>query len=281
VGLSHKWTLGVAAAALASGSLIAGGVGTEAAAPSGVTSRPVSTQPAGSHNEPSGRAALEQGGSQEKALRRNLPRFVAKWPMTTVGAWSRNLVAGPDLHFAGNWRPAPGRIGQAVRFTAAPAFGAAPRSEAKNPGPDDFAFGAMFTSRPIFGNYTGNLMQKGFWDSRTQLKMELIPQRGGTVHCRVKGLHGEESLISRVIVDEGRWHKAVCWRVGARVGLTVDNRSSSVAWRHGAISNTATVRLGNKNLLAGRQDQHFGKVDCAVYVLGAHARARALNNMPC
>ncbi len=187
------------------------------------------------------------------------------------------------MAFSGPWQQVVGRVGEAVEFTAATSLGVALGTESQNPGADDFAMSETFTSQPIPAGvgYSGNVMQKGLFGDPGQIKMQLVPTNGGTVSCRIKGTNGAKMLGSRVLVGDGAWHTATCWREGASIGLTVDGVTKSVQWDPGSIANRKRVTIGNKSATADWTDQHLGSVDCSVYTIGAGARNEALSLINC
>jgi hypothetical protein len=162
-------------------------------------------------------------------------------------------------------------------------MGVAPRSADINPGVRDFAMSVVFTSReiPNVDTYSGNLAQKGSYDSPGQIKLQLVPAYDGSVDCRINGRNGSRVLSSRINVDDGRWHTASCWRDGSRVGLTVDGTTTAATFDPGSISNNRAFRIGNKSKSADWTDQHFGSNDCTVYLIGDNARTRAADLTPC
>jgi hypothetical protein len=169
---------------------------------------------------------------------------------------------------------AAGLVGGAVEFTRAPSFGTVANSKYDNPGNQNFAMGVVFTSKPIPSKpYTGNLMQKGLFGDAGQVKLQLDPAYQGTVDCRIKGTAGAKIITSRVNVDDGAWHTAVCWRSGSLVGLTVDGVVTSLTWNPKTITNQRLVLLGNKGATADASDQHFGRTDFATWVIDPDARA--------
>lgn len=168
-----------------------------------------------------------------------------------------------------------GSVGGAVEFTRAPSLGTAANTRDDNPGTRNFAMGVVFTSQPIpdAGSYSGNLMQKGLFGDSGQVKLQLVAPAGGTVDCRIKGTSGARLITSTVNVDDGAWHRAVCWRAGGVVGVTVDGVVTSQAWSPGSVSNSKNLTLGNKSAKAGPSDQHFGRTDYATWVIDPDARS--------
>lgn len=208
-------------------------------------------------------------------------RPVDQWTMKVVDGESPNLAEGLAMTFEGSWRKVRGRVGGAVRFTAATSYGVAHGTRGHNPGSENFAFSETFTSEQIPSGYSGNLMQKGYFTDPGQIKLQLVPVNGGSVDCRIKGTNGAKILHSPVTVDDGLWHTATCFSRFRSIGLTVDGITRKLRWNPGVVSNSRAVRVGNKSSTAGASDQHLGKVDCAVYTIKGAVRRQALSSVPC
>ncbi|MGN6693318.1 MAG: LamG domain-containing protein, partial [Aquihabitans sp.] len=137
----------------------------------------------------------------------------------------------------------PGSSGRAVRFPTFDPTAPSPRAviRIKNAGSTDrldpgtraIQFGADFAldatsaragSSVDDGN---NLLQRGLWDDRTQLKLEVD---NGRPICRVKGRSGEVSIVGSTTVQTGRWYRVSCRRSGSRVTLTLGSWSSTGAY---------------------------------------------------
>ena len=208
-----------------------------------------------------------------------------QWTMSTTGNTAPSAIGTEDITLYGQWRPATGDLGEAVEFFdhQAIAYGIAVGSESDNPGTQDFAMGVRFTSEPIPAGigYSGNVMQKGLANKQGQVKISLYPVNGGTTFCRIKGTNGYKVLKSRVDVDNGSYHTAVCWREGGTIGLTVDGVATTAIFDPGSVATTKPVRIGNKSATAGLTDQHFGKNDCSVWAIGDGSREFALSATPC
>jgi hypothetical protein len=206
---------------------------------------------------------------------------VVTWTMNVTGNKAADESGTSPLVLAGQWREVAGSIGQAVEFKAAPSLGTARRVAADNPGSDDFAVGQTFRTTTIPNRYSGNMLQKGFYSDPAQIKLQLLADGGGTVGCLLKGSAADTMLASSVVVDDGNWHNAVCWRTGDMVGLTVDDITASTRLELGDVSNGKSLRVGNKSPSADWQDQLFGSIDCVVYAIGPGARASASAALPC
>ena len=208
----------------------------------------------------------------------------AAFAVTPGNSWGMDLSGGvvhdangtQPMTFTGpGFRSATGYVGGAVELTKAPSLGTAANTRYDNPGTQNFAMGIVFTSQPIpsAGRYTGNLMQKGLFGDPGQVKMQLVQSSQGAVSCRIKGTSGARVITSKVNVDDGAWHRAVCWRAGGVVGVTVDGVVTSLAWSPGSVSNTKDLTLGNKNTKGGASDQHFGRTDFVTWVIDPNARS--------
>lgn len=207
----------------------------------------------------------------------------AQWSMTTSGDTVVSTVGSENITMYNKWQPAIGQVGDAIEFTDATSYGIAHGSESDNPGTSDFGMSVTFTSNPIPEGvgYSGNVIQKGLANKQGQVKISLVPSSGGTVACRIKGTNGYRTIGSKVIVDDGAWHKATCWRTGIMLGLTVDGITRTTTFNPGSIVTDQPLRIGNKLSTADWTDQHFGKTDCTAWVIGLNAREQALKLTPC
>lgn len=153
------------------------------------------------------------------------------WRLDLNGGVVQRANVSQQMTFAGQGVVADtGRVGGAVEFTSAPSFATVAESEDDNPGTSGFAIRLVFTTRSIPSqSYSGNLMQKGRFGDAGQVKLQLVPAGHGTVNCRVEGTSGAKMITSDVVVDNGAWHTAACWRNGNTVGLTVDGVVTSLS----------------------------------------------------
>lgn len=208
-----------------------------------------------------------------------------QWSMTTTGDTVPSMIGTADLTLYGLWRPAAGAVDDAVEFyDKSTAYGIAEGSENDNPDTNDFALGVTFTSAPPDSGvgFSGNVVQKGRASQVGQVKISTLPTpRGGAAFCRVEGTNGYQLLKSKVVIDDGAYHSAVCWREGATIGLSVDGETVTLAWDPGSVSNDEPVRIGNQAAEGNWTDQHFGKNDCVVWVIGVGARELAESSTPC
>jgi hypothetical protein len=207
--------------------------------------------------------------------------MVITWPMTVAGNEVPDQSGRSPIVLAGRWREVAGSVGKAVRFKAAPSLGTARRVAGADPGSADFAVGQTFRTTTIPEHYSGNMMQKGFYSDPAQIKLQLLPDGGGTVGCLLRGSAADTMLASSVVVDDGSWHRAVCWRTGDVVGLTVDDVTESTGLELGDVSNRKPLRVGNKSPSGDWQDQLLGSIDCGVYAVGNAARDIVSAALPC
>lgn len=212
-------------------------------------------------------------------------QLYGQWSMTTEGDTAPSIVGAEPLTLYGPWRPADGVVGNAIEFyDKSTAFGIAHGSETDNAGTNDFAMGVTFTSEsPKSGvGFSGNVMQKGRANEQGQVKLSTLPTPlGGATFCRVKGTNGYRLLKSKVIIDDGAYHTAVCWREDTTIGLTVDGETLTLAFDAGSVTTDEPVRIGNQAAEGNWSDQHFGRNDCSVWVIGAGSRELALSSTPC
>ena len=212
-------------------------------------------------------------------------RRYGHWSMTADGDTIPSLVGSEPLTMYGSWGSTEGAVGEAIEFyDKTTAYGIAHGSEPDNAGTDDFAMGVTFTSEsPKAGvGFSGNVMQKGRANKLGQVKLSTLPTPfGGATFCRVKGTNGYRLLKSKVIIDDGAFHTAVCWREGATIGLTVDGETLTLGFDPGTVTTDEPVRIANQAAEGNWADQHLGKNDCAVWVIGAGARELALASTPC
>jgi hypothetical protein len=206
-----------------------------------------------------------------------------------VDTWSMTVVNGgvpgsgsASMSLYGNWQQVQGNVGSAVQFNSATSYGVADGTAGRNPGKLNAALGAVFRSNPIpAGGYSGNLIQKGLWGDSGQMKVQVVPDGGGTVECRIKGSSKAKFIGSSIVVDDGQWHTAVCWREGGKLGLTVDGVTRSITASVGSIVNSRPLHVANKNESANWSDQLIGAVDCAALATGTDARPAALAALSC
>lgn len=190
----------------------------------------------------------------------------------------------------------PGSSGRAIRFPRFDPSRPAPRAvlaitnatstDQLDPGTGPIQFGADFnldsaSARAGTVDDGNNLIQRGLWNDRSQLKLEID---GGRLICRVKGRSGEVSITGSTTVSTGRWYRASCRRSGTRVTLTLGSWSSTGAYSSrswskdgttGSLtptSRTTPLSVGGKlyadGSVHGAADQFNGPVDNVVWTLG-------------
>lgn len=207
------------------------------------------------------------------------------WAMTIKGNTVASMIGAENLRLHGPRRSAVGVVGTAVEFfSKSTAYGIAEGTEGHNPYGKDFAMGVTFTSEPVRSGlgFSGNVMQKGRANRQGQVKISTLPTRiGGATFCRVKGTNGYRLLKSKVVIDDGDFHTAVCWRRSSMIGLTVDRETIRDRFDPGLVFTTEPVRIGNQAAAGNWTDQHFGKNDCSVWAIGNGARSVAAASTPC
>jgi hypothetical protein len=208
-----------------------------------------------------------------------------QWSMTATGDVVPSVIGEEPMTLAGPWKPAAGLVGDAVRFfSKRTAYGVAPGTEPDNPRTSDFAMGVTLTTEHLTPDvgFSGNVMQKGRAADDGQVKISTLPTKvGAAAFCRVEGTNGFRLLKSKVRLDDGEFHTAICWREGEAIGLTVDGVETRLDFDAGSIVTDEPVRIGNQASEGNWTDQHFGKNDCSVWVIGRGARQLASTLTPC
>jgi len=137
-----------------------------------------------------------------------------------------------------------------------------------NPGTRSFRYGAIVMLRPAETSAGSNVIQKGYYTSAAQWKLQ-VDGRGGRPSC-VLARSGHGYLVAAgVSVADGGWHQVDCRRAGRELSIAVDGR---VRGRIGLpanlnISNSEPVRIGGRST-AQSNDQFFGSVDNVYFSLG-------------
>jgi hypothetical protein len=214
-----------------------------------------------------------------------------EWSMDLSGGSSvDNKAGGGDLDFVGDVKSVPGAVGGAVRFdySSGAEFATTHSNNDFNPASASFAVGAYLKadSVPTWGDYSPNIVQKGFYGSTGQWKMQLKPTSSGTLaECRFAGSSMPNGDLvadhSKTALNDGRWHEVVCWRQDGTYGVRVDGVDMVSSGNIGDISNSSSLRIGNKGPWAGVEDQFQGTLDCVAYVEGDNALAAAESRVPC
>jgi hypothetical protein len=201
--------------------------------------------------------------------------------MTVVDGRVAPTDGSATMSLYGYWQSVQGKVGGAVEFQTASSYGVADGTAGRNPKKANFALGAVFRSSAIPDNYSGNLVQKGLWEDAGQVKLQLVPDGGGTVNCRIKGSRTAKFVGSAIHVGDNQWHTALCWREGGTIGLTVDGVTTTVQAAVGNIANSRPLSVANKTASSTWADQLVGAIDCTVLATGVDASAAASAAMPC
>jgi Laminin G domain len=132
-----------------------------------------------------------------------------------------------------------------------------------NPWRHPFSFGATVRVRPKWAkpHRDPNILQKGLWSRRgTQWKLQLD---GARPSCVFNGTKGRVDLVSPTPIDDGKWHRLVCRRVGRVHTLLVDGVSQGTASeRTGQIADKSPVTVGGRAVgTYSSNDQFHGNVD--------------------
>lgn len=192
--------------------------------------------------------------------------FNESWSMSPEGTVVHSASGNFDLTTHGTgWQPAqgPGGVdGTAIDFTAAATSVVAEGSADLNPRTENFALGVLVKpdSLPSVSGYSGNIGQKGY-ATRVygQVKLSYHLHNGiATVSCRVKGTNDGRTAYSNVSVDDSNWHRVICFRDGAYIGVSVDGVVKRREVNTGDIVNPEPVRFGNKSDSADLSDQYVG-----------------------
>jgi len=206
---------------------------------------------------------------------------VDEWSMTVVDGRAASPTGSAPMSLYGDWQSVQGKVGDAVQFNTASSFGVADGTGGRSPKKMNFALGVAFRSNAIPDGYSGNLIQKGLWGDPGQVKLQVVPDAGGTVDCRIKGSRAARFVGSTVLVGDNRWHTALCWREGRTLGLTVDGLTTTVRAAVGNVANSRPLNVANKTASSTWTDQLVGAIDCAVLATGSDARPAAWAAMPC
>jgi hypothetical protein len=138
------------------------------------------------------------------------------------------LVKGPDA-----------ALPTAMEFPPRVASGTYPRavvkvmpvlSEALDPGPADFEFGAVFrvdkTSAGRRNDDGDNVFQRGLYSDGSIYKLEVDKHYPA---CLIKGADGEVIVRSRAKIKFDVWYRAMCNRTSTEVSITVSRIGETAA----------------------------------------------------
>lgn len=184
------------------------------------------------------------------------------------------------LHLEGHWRRVAGANGKinAVRFMPH-SMGYIPKSAALAPGRRRFAVAMTVKINKLVGPSTAHLSQLGFYKDPGRWKVEVFPG-SGRVGCTFKGTVGQASIQSRKGIADGKFHTVVCYKIGGKIGVQIDQAKGHAARRPvGRILNSGTIRVGNKSMRTTAVQLH-GVVDYFAVAVGPHPIARAVAGAP-
>ncbi len=130
-----------------------------------------------------------------------------------------------------------------------------------------FSFGAAvkLKDRQAKRGKDPNILQKGLTTQRGgQWKLALV---GAKPKCVFTGARGSVAIESKQPVDDNKWHRLQCRRIGRTVTLRVDGAVvASANAATGSIRNNAPIRVGGKAVgPAADNDQYHGDLDNVFY----------------
>lgn len=137
-----------------------------------------------------------------------------------------------------------------------------------NPGTRPFRYGALVALRPAETSRGSNVVQKGYYTSVGQWKLQ-VDGLGGRPSC-VLGASGRGYKTTAALsVADGAWHHIECSRVGQDLAITVDGslRGRVRLPVNMSIANGEPVRIGGRSV-AQDNDQFFGSVDNVYLIVG-------------
>lgn len=158
-------------------------------------------------------------------------------------------------------RPAAGRVcPRAILET--------PHRATLNPGAGPIRYGASILLPAANTSAGENIIQKGFYNSAAQWKLQ-VDGSAGAPSCVLVGNGRTYLAKSAVRVADGHWHRVECRRTGGTLAVFVDGRVTGQASVPGSLSvaNTSPVRVGG-NGPAQYNDQFFGALDDVFVVIG-------------
>lgn len=150
------------------------------------------------------------------------------------------------------------------------AHGIAENTADRNPGTNDFALGARVTvDIPNTSGWSGNVLQKGFFNDGEQIKLDVIAANGGTFRCRFDGTGSSGYIITstKTGVGDGDDYNAVCFKDGNDYGIKVGATANTDNENVGTIAPDQDIWLGNR-INGGAADQFLGKNYCTAYAYG-------------
>jgi hypothetical protein len=203
-------------------------------------------------------------------------------PETTTQQWLRDFSRlERTLDLAGNWSFAAGRgESRAIRF-ASTSVGSVADQSSLDPGRKKFAVSVVFRvpsgTDAFAGTDSPNLVQKGYYGSPGQWKIQLVANDGGRVQCRLKGERTAVMLTSSVarVASDKKWHTASCVRRSRHAILIVDGVRDPQRVTVGRIANDSPMTVSNKPSRS-LSDQFRGVVDALATAKGNRALKRTL-----
>lgn len=154
---------------------------------------------------------------------------------------------------------------RAVRFPAYVATGRYARAvlrltptsgSALSPGSADFEFGAVLNLDRVSSGRSNdngdNVLQRGLWGDRAQLKLEVD---AGRPACSVKGDQGRRTVRSSVRLTRDAWYTVRCERMGGRLTVEVARYGAS------PVRTTVSGQTGRLSFDPARPASVGGKLD--------------------
>ena len=147
----------------------------------------------------------------------------------------------------------------------AAALVAEPTADALQPREHDFTLGVDFSSdgsvRGRSGDDGDNLVQRGRFDGRAQLKLQLDH---GVPSCRLAGADGAVVVSAGEAVMPRRWYRLTCERAAGLVLLRLKDLESDQSvgeWREDA--DPGDIRFGDVPVAVGAKVSDSGRIDPA------------------
>lgn len=196
------------------------------------------------------------------------------WSMVPNGSDVIEEISGSDRDAtvlgSGTWHA----VSNGIEWDTAEVYAEVANSGDEDPETRTFAMGARVRVDDLSGvgaGYSGNVIQKGNYADDGQIKLQIIPDNGGTFQCRFKGATKAIFVHNDAVtnIDDGDIHYAYCWYEGGQYGLTVDGNDDAPDTDNvGSIDSPRNIRMGNKSPSGDGTDQHFGRNLCSAYSHG-------------
>ena len=196
---------------------------------------------------------------------------VAAWDFSTATTADPTVVdtiGGRNGTLSGNWSPAvgPNNAPGAVAFND-PSMMTVNPDPVLNPGFGDFAIRARVR---VTGAVVGspNITQRGYYYDSAQYKMQIEPDNGGTLVCRLKGSRGTLMLSAVTPILDGLWHTVTCGRRYRQLFLLQDGVTVAInsTARIGDITSSRPLVAGAKYLYGVDPDQFPGEIARLEYI---------------